>query len=173
MALNCPENLGEVRHVLANQSDVYYWLGMACHAAGDLDAAAKYWQTAAAFSGDFQQMSVKSFSEMTWYQALSLRQLGRKKKAERLLRELLAYAKKLEKTTAKIDYFATSLPTMLLFEDDLQRRQTVTATFLRAQAQLGLGNAEKGKTLLKKVLRMDQNHAMAADLMTQVSAKRE
>jgi tetratricopeptide (TPR) repeat protein len=167
-ALSCPDNLGEGRHLLSNPSDVYYWLGVACHAAGDRDSAAKHWQSAANFAGDFQQMSVKSFSEMTYYQALSLRQLGKKKQAEKLLRDLLIYAKKLERTPAKIDYFATSLPAMLLFHDDLHRRQTITATFLKAQAQLGLGKAAKAKALLKKVLKMDGNHAFAADLWVSI-----
>jgi tetratricopeptide (TPR) repeat protein len=167
-ALSCPDNIGEARHLLSNPADVHYWLGIACRAAGDSAAATKYWQTAATFAGDFQQMSVKSFSEMTYYQALSLRLLGKKRKAEKLLRDLLVYAKKLEPTPAKIDYFATSLPAMLLFNDDLQRRQTITAMFLKAQAQLGLGKTAKARSLLKKVLEMDGNHALAADLWVSI-----
>ena len=46
---------------------------------------------------------------------------------------------------AKIDYFATSLPTMLLFDDDLQLRQETTALFLQAQARLGLGEKRKAQ----------------------------
>ena len=56
---------------------------------------------------------------MTYYSALSWERLGQKAKAKKLLRDLLAYARKLAKAEAKIDYFATSLPTMLLFDDDL------------------------------------------------------
>ena len=60
---------------------------------------------------------------------------------------MLAYARKLQKATAKIDYFATSLPTMLLFDDDLQFRQETTALFLQAQAQLGLGGKCRARTI--------------------------
>jgi predicted Zn-dependent protease len=77
---------------------------------------------------------------------------------------LLAYARKLQKTEAKIDYFATSLPTMLLFEDDLQLRQETTALFLEAQARLGLGQTSRARTLLRTVLERDPNHPLAADL---------
>jgi hypothetical protein len=70
----------------------------------------------------------------------------------------------LQKATAKIDYFATSLPTMLLFEDDLQFRQETKALFMQAQAQLGLGKKKQARLLLRTVLRRDPNHAMAADL---------
>jgi hypothetical protein len=48
-----------------------------------------------------------------------------------------------------VDYFATSLPTMLLFEDDLQRRQEVTAKFLQAQALHGLGRSEEAAKLFE------------------------
>jgi hypothetical protein len=41
----------------------------------------------------------------------------------------------LESTAQKIDYFATSLPAMLLFEVDLVRRNKHHALFLRSQAQ--------------------------------------
>jgi tetratricopeptide (TPR) repeat protein len=162
-ALNTPQNLGEARHLLANQSDIHYWFGCACEALGEKRAARGHWRTAATFEGDFQEMSVRSFSEMTYFSALSWMRLGRKNAGHRLLKELLAYAGRLAASPAKIDYFATSLPTMLLFEDDLQQRQETTALFLQAQAQLGLGKTPAAKRLLKLVLGRDPNHALAAD----------
>ena len=77
-ALRAPANLGEAKHLLANQSDIHYWLGCACQALGDKAAARDHWRAAATFKGDFQQMSVRSFSEMTYYSALSWMRLGRK-----------------------------------------------------------------------------------------------
>ncbi|MEO6992360.1 MAG: hypothetical protein ABI273_01910, partial [Lacunisphaera sp.] len=85
--------------------------------------------------------------------------------ARRLLRGLLAHARKLGQTPATIDYFATSLPTMLLFNDDLQARQETTALFLEAQARLGLGEKTAARKLLRTVLRRDPNHALAADFL--------
>ena len=84
------------------------------------------------------------------------------------MRELLAYACKIHKTEAKIDFFATSLPAMLLFDDDLQFRQETTALFLQAQAQLGLDRKAAAKKLLQQVLRRDPNHALAADLNCEI-----
>ncbi len=164
-ALATPPNLGEAKHLLANQSDVHYWLGVALDWSGDKKSARKHWRAAANFRGDFQQMSVRAFSEMTYYSALSLEKLGQNTKARKLLRHLLAYAQQLQMAGARIDYFATSLPTMLLFDDDLQYRQETTALFLQAQAWLGLGLTAKGKAMLKKVLQRDPNHALAADLL--------
>ncbi|HEX4262896.1 MAG TPA: DUF5107 domain-containing protein [Verrucomicrobiae bacterium] len=168
-ALTSPRNLSEAKHLLANQSDIHYWLGCAFAELWDANSAAQYWATAGSFKGDFQQMSVRAFSEMTFYSALSLEKLGRRSEATKLFRALLDYARKLQKAAAKIDYFATSLPTMLLFEDDLQFRQDTTALFLQAQAHLGLGGKKKSRELLKTVLRRDPNHALAADLWADMS----
>ena len=110
-------------------------------------------------------MSVRIFSEMTYYSALSLERLGKKTASRKLLRSLLSYAHVLSESEAKIDYFATSLPTMLLFDEDIQKRKETTALFLQAQAELGLGNNPKGLTMLGEVLRRDPNNAAAADLL--------
>ncbi len=163
-ALTAPQNLGEAKHLLANQSDIHYWLGCAIAASGGIKKANQHWLAAATFKGDFQEMSVRAFSEMTYYSALAWEKLGQGVKAKKLFRDLLTYAQKIHKTQAKIDYFATSLPTMLLFDDDLQRRQETTALFLQGQAQLGLGRKPQAKKLLTTVLQRDPNHALAADL---------
>lgn len=164
-ALTAPDNLGEARHLLANQGDVHYSLGCAQAAAGDRVAAHRHWTLSAEFRGDFQVMSVRAFSEMTYYSALSLERLGRRAEARKLLRGLLAHARDLAKQPANIDYFATSLPTLLLFDDDLAARQLTTALFLEAQARLGLGEKAAARRLLRTVLRRDPNHALAADLL--------
>jgi tetratricopeptide (TPR) repeat protein len=164
-ALHCPENLGEATHPLANQSDIHFFLGNVCEAEDDHVSAETWWERAARHKGDFQEMSVKSFSEMTYYTASALKRLNRTEEAEKLLRALLAYAEGLTKQKATIDYFATSLPAMLLFEDDLQKRNIVTSTFLRAQACLGLGENNKAHDLLNQVMQLDRNHAQAADLL--------
>ena len=170
-ALTAPHNLGEAKHLLANQSDIHYWLGCALAVAGEKQKAKQHWRAAANFKGDFQEMSVRAFSEMTYYSALALEKLGQRAKAKKLLHELLAYSQQLAKSPAKIDYFATSLPTMLLFDDDLQFRQETAALFLQAQAQLGLGKKASAKKLLQQVLQRDPNHALAADLAGETTVR--
>ncbi len=164
-ALTAPENLSEAKHLLANQSDIHFWIGCTFQTEGDLASARKHWTMAATFRGDFQEMSVRAFSEMTYWSARAWEKLGRKAEARRLLKGLLAHARQLAKTKAKIDYFATSLPTMLLFDEDLQARQVTTAKFLEAQARLGLGETSAARRLLREVLRRDPSHAAAADLL--------
>ncbi|HXC99759.1 MAG TPA: DUF5107 domain-containing protein [Verrucomicrobiae bacterium] len=169
-ALTSPVNLSEAKHLLANQSDVHFWLGCANAGLGDAKSARHHWLNAAAFKGDFQEMKVRAFSEMTYYSARALEKLGQRAKAGKLLRDLLAYAWKLQKAEAGIDYFATSLPAMLLFDDDLQFRQETTALFLKAQAQFGLGKKTTAGSLLRKVLQRNPNQALAADLLSEMQS---
>lgn len=165
VALSAPDSLGEARHLLANASDIHFWLGEALSAAGEKAGAREAWTKAATFKGDFQQMSVRAFSEMTYYSALARQRLGQKARAAKLLRALLRHARQLAQAPAAIDYFATSLPTMLLFHDDLAARQRTTALFLEAQARLGLGQAAAANKLLHQVLRRDPSHPGAHDLL--------
>ncbi len=164
-ALTSPHNLSEAKHLLANQSDIHYWLGVVLEKLGDRTGARRHWTLAANFRGDFQQMSVRAFSEMTCYSALSLERLGKKTAAQKLYRQLHAYARALEKTPAKIDYFATSLPTMLLFDDDLQLRQTHAASVMLAQADYGLGRKAIAQKRLRSILQQDPAHPIAADFL--------
>jgi tetratricopeptide (TPR) repeat protein len=163
-ALKAPANLGEAKHLLANQSDIHFWLGVALGLLGENRAAREQWLAAAHAKQDFQQMSVRAFSEVTYYSALALGKLGQRSKAKGLFRNLLAYAKQLRKAKATIDYFTTSLPAMLPFEDDPQFLQETTALFFEAQAHIGLGNKSRAKHLLAAVLKRDPSYARAIDL---------
>jgi tetratricopeptide (TPR) repeat protein len=168
-ALNLPENLSEARHLLANQSDVYYWIGMACDAAGQQDEAVRWWKKASSYSGDFQQMSVMSISDMTYWTASAYKALGEDAKAGGLFDQMLQAATELEQETPRIDYFATSLPAMLLFEEDLAMRNKVAALFLRGQAYAGLGGYLEAKDALAELLKLDRNHAGAMDLWHRIA----
>jgi tetratricopeptide (TPR) repeat protein len=164
-ALTSPHNLSEAKHLLANQSDIHYWLGVALEALEDRAGARRHWTHAANFRGDFQAMSVRAFSEMTCYSALSLERLGKKIAANTLCRQLRAHANALAKTPARIDYFATSLPTMLLFDDNLQLRQNQAASVMIAQADYVLGRTGAAQRRLRAVLQQDPAHPIAADFL--------
>lgn len=165
--LNPPQNLGEARHLLSNASDLWLSLGDVCSALGRESEAESWWLRAAEFRGDFQEMAVQAFSELTYFQALALKRLGRIQECEDLLKALKQYAHQQLLAPAKIDYFATSLPTMLLFEDDLKARQDNRARLILAQAALAEGQLNEAGVLLKEVLAQDPSHALARELLTQ------
>ena len=167
-----PRSLNEARHLLANSSNIEFWLGEGWSATGDAEQARLHWEKAERQRGDFQQMQVRSVSEMTYWSAMALRRLGRDEEAASMFAHILDYAAALEKETPKIDYFATSLPTMLLFDEDLKKRQHITATFLKAQALLGLGRGSEAHAALDEVRRLDRSHAGAQELIADFSATR-
>jgi tetratricopeptide (TPR) repeat protein len=167
-ALHPPQTLNEAKHLLANWSDVYYWAGVVCAEEGRHEEAREMWERAARKQGDFQQMSVRTVSDMTFWTAMAQERLGRNKEARQLFEQIQEYAEQLERRVPKIDYFATSLPTMLLFEEDLELRNRVEAKFLRAQAAFGLKQYLEAEALLKEVLELDRNHMAAADLLEQL-----
>jgi tetratricopeptide (TPR) repeat protein len=160
-----PQSISEAKHLLMNLSMIDYWLGVTYEKNGKTQEAVQHWERAARSQGDFQQMQVQSISEMTYWSAMALRRLGYENEARKLFQKIYDYALDLDRQTPKIDYFATSLPAMLLFNEDLGQRQRITACFLRAQALLGLGEWQKGIDLLKKVQELDRSHTGAIDLL--------
>ena len=88
--------------------------------------------------GDFQDMAVTIFSEMTFYKGLALLALGEYSQAGGLFHEMKAWAQWQKSQTAKIDYFATSLPNLLVFEEDIQQTHLNTMNNLIALAEKGL-----------------------------------
>ena len=65
-------------------------------------------------------MAVTEYSELSYYRALALAALGKKDEAKAVLDGMKAFAEKKIATPFKIDYFATSLPLLLIFDDDLE-----------------------------------------------------
>jgi tetratricopeptide (TPR) repeat protein len=166
-----PRNLGEAKHLLANWSDVFFWIGVS-YADEERSAEAVHaWQLATRQRGDFQQMSVRSISDMTFWTGMAYARLGHLKQAREIFQRIYDYSVQVQQQVPKIDYFATSLPAMLLFENDLAKQNQIEAKFLRAQAQLGLDREKEAKDLLCEVLQLDRNHGGAADLIEQLQGR--
>lgn len=148
-----PQNLGEGKHLLTREAHLDYFSGVALFQMGREDEARKYWTRAAADDGPITWLS--------YYRAMGLDALNRKADAANLLRQIYDFAQKQMDAEVKIDYFATSLPNLLLFEDDLQQRNQVECLFLLALAELGSRNTDRAVELLNQVLSLDCNHIAA------------
>ena len=168
-ALQPIAGLGEARHLLANCSHLYLLMGDARAATGDRDAADEAWSRAANSAGDFQNMAPVAFSEMTYYSVLASRRLGYTAREKILVEGLEDYARSLHRTAAVVDYFATSLPTMLLFEDDLAGVQTTTAMLLDAQVLVLRGERSAARVLVDQVLEREPSRLRALDLRRELS----
>jgi tetratricopeptide (TPR) repeat protein len=148
-----PHNLGEGKHLLTHETHLDYFSGLALSQMQRENEAREYW-TRAADDED-------PISWLTYYRAMSLEALGRISEGNTLLQEIRDVAQKQMKAEVKTDYFATSLPNLLLFEDDLQKRNQVECLFLPALAELGMRNKERAVDFLNKVLSLDCNHIAA------------
>ncbi|HZY61620.1 MAG TPA: DUF5107 domain-containing protein [Edaphobacter sp.] len=142
-----PENLGEGKHLLTLERSLDYFEGLALEHSGKIEEARGCYSSAA--------RPLAAYSIHSYYRALALRRLGRGQEADSVMREMIEYADKQINVEPKIDYFATSLPNFLLFEDNLKSRNTVECLLLKAYGELGLGNTELASNFFHRVLEMD------------------
>jgi len=148
-----PKNLGEGKHLLTLETRLDYFTGVALHGLGQAGEAKQRWERAAeAHAG---------YDDMAYYRALALRSLRREAEAVSLLADLLDFASRQMDAEIKIDYFATSLPNFLLFDDDLQKRNRTECLYLRGLAKLGLRRTEESAAEFRDALALDVNHLWA------------
>jgi tetratricopeptide (TPR) repeat protein len=151
-----PENLGEGKHLLTLERDLDYFCGLAAERLGDTALAQKYWRAAAA--------PLPSIGSHSFFQALAMQKLENSQKARAVLSELAEFARAQSSIVPKIDYFATSLPNFLLFDDDVAKRNHIKCAFLRALAHYGLGESAAAHQQLECVLAEDPNHLTALEI---------
>ncbi|WP_232666318.1 DUF5107 domain-containing protein [Pseudonocardia sp. TRM90224] len=168
-ALDPPRTLGEARHPLASTAALHLQRGDLLAAAGDHPGAAQAWELAAAEQGDFLGMSAQTHSEATYSSVLALRRLGRDADAAAVTDALRAFCDELAATPARVDFFATSLPSMLLFTEDPADAQDRRLLFLRAQLDVLDGDHEQARGRLRALLELDPHHVPAIDLASDLA----
>lgn len=162
-ARHYPENLGEGKHLLTLERDLDYFSGMAAEQLGDVELAHRYWRAAAA--------PLMSPGIHSYFQAQALKALGNHEAASAVLSKLAEFAEERMNAEPKLDYFATSLPNMLLFEDDLARHNQIESYLLKALVSLGSGDSASAATLLKKLVVEDPNHLFAAETLAWITSE--
>lgn len=162
-SMNTPDNLGEKYHPLQAVAHINYWKGMALKALGKTEEANAHFTASTNEEGDFIDMAVSAYSELSYYKALSLKELGKTDEANGLLASIKEFAEAKLKEKVQIDYFATSLPLLLVFEDNIQKRNTIDAKFLIALAEVGLGNNDEARRLTEEILGLNSMHVGAHD----------
>ncbi len=170
-SISTPDNLGEKYHPLQAVAHINYWKGMAFKALGKTEEANSCFLESKNEEGDFIDMAVSSCSELSYYKALSLIELGESIKAQNLFTAIKEFGEAKLKEKVQIDYFATSLPLLLVFEDDIQKRNTIDAKYLIALAELGSGAKISAINMLKEVLQLNSMHVGAKDLLQNVSVE--
>lgn len=130
-SLTPPATLGEARHPLATTAELHLALGDALAACGDTAGARAAWSEASRATRDFAGMAAQPFTERSAAAILALARLGDERAAGEVLDRFAAFVDELAATPGEVDYFATSLPTMLLFHSDPQQLRDVEVGRLR------------------------------------------
>jgi tetratricopeptide (TPR) repeat protein len=107
--------------------------------------------TAAMFYNDQQPDKI-------FYQGLAWNALGEKEKAKLIFSKLVDYGKAHLNDEVKIDYFAVSLPDLLIFEDDLNIRNQTHCYYMMGLGYVGLKNTEEATSYFNKALQNDFMH---------------
>jgi tetratricopeptide (TPR) repeat protein len=159
-ALVYPSNLGEGKLYGAQENDVHYWLGCAYAGLGDNESALGFFHKAtvgisepvrAIYYNDPQPDNI-------FYQALAWLRLNEPEKAAAIFNRLIDFGGEHRNDRIQIDYFAVSLPDMLVFDQDIQLRNIIHCNYLAGLGYLGLGEEERGRVCLQEVLKADPNH---------------
>ncbi|MFI1773144.1 DUF5107 domain-containing protein [Thalassobellus citreus] len=160
-----PHNLGEGKLHGTQENDINYWLGCAYEKLGELEKAKASWELAsqglsdpspAIFYNDQQPDKI-------FYQGLALLKLGKIEEANYRFNNLINYGKAHMNDHIKLDYFAISLPDLLIWEEDLNDLNKVHCNYLIGLGKLGMKDLEGAKEVFNKVL--DQNlYHLAAEI---------
>ncbi|MES2777375.1 MAG: DUF5107 domain-containing protein [Bacteroidota bacterium] len=161
-AENYPPNLGEGKLFGAQENDINYLKGLALEQLGEHQLALENFRLAtkgisepvqAIFYNDPQPDKI-------FYQGLAWLKLHEPAKAIPIFQRLIDFGQAHLNDQISIDYFAVSLPDLLVFDADLNLRNKVHCLYLMGLGNLGLGNGyeEEAERLFNEVIALDANH---------------
>jgi tetratricopeptide (TPR) repeat protein len=93
-----------------------------------------------------------------FYKGLALLKLYEQERARQIFSNLVKYGETHLNDEVKIDYFAVSLPNLLVFEDDLNLRNKIHCYFMQGLGYLGLANYNEANKAFQSVLQLDAEH---------------
>ena len=169
-----PHNLGEGKLFGVQENDILYLKGCA-HEKLDQQKAKNYFQEAtlgisepvqAIFYNDPQPDKI-------FYQGLAWLKLGEQEKANQIFNRLIEFGNQHLNSEVKLDYFAVSLPDLLVFDQDLNHKNKIHCQYLKGLGQLGLANFDEASKLFKQILESDVNHQGASVHLGMISFLRD
>jgi Tfp pilus assembly protein PilF len=156
-----PENLGEGKLHGAQENDINYYKGCVLSKLGRDTEATAFWikstiglkEPAQAFFYNDQQ------PDKIFYQGLSYLKLGDDQSANECFSNLIAYGQKHQNDKIKMDFFAVSLPDLMIFDDDLSTLNYIHCQYLIALGNLGKKEYTESSKSFEKIFLHDVNHS--------------
>ncbi|MNG19846.1 hypothetical protein D3C84_1040520 [compost metagenome] len=93
-----------------------------------------------------------------FYQGMALARLGRAAEAERLFEGMVAWAEQAMGERVEADFFAVSLPDLIVLDDDPQHKHRQHCLLVRALGLLGLGQHYGCEQSLRELLTLNPAH---------------
>ena len=141
-----PPHLGEGKLYGAQDNDILYFLGR--YEEGTVGptepAAAMYYNDAK--------------PDKIFYAGLCYRALGQEDKARSLFNKLINFGKQHIFEKQVMDYFAVSLPDLLIWEDSLDVKNEIHCKYMLALGYYGMGDKDRALKYLTEVEALDNNH---------------
>ncbi|MGL5619193.1 MAG: DUF5107 domain-containing protein [Tannerellaceae bacterium] len=155
-----PDNLGEGKLQGALENDFDFYMGLALEIDDRSNEAIVYYERAS--KGNLKPSAAIFYNdqkpEKIYYQALALGKLGLYDESVHKLKTLIRYGDQHIHDKFTLDYFAVSLPDMLIWDDDMDKRNRVNCLFLIGLFHLGMRNSRLAEEAFKEASTLDPNH---------------
>jgi tetratricopeptide (TPR) repeat protein len=144
-ALEYPKNLevGRPRHG-GRAAQVFYYVGTAHEALGDLKKARNFYKKSAA--------QKRGLTELSYFQALSLEKLGKADEAADIFQRLIDLGNKRLEVSTSPDFFVK------FGERQSEAKRQAQAHYILGLGYLGLGKTAEAEDKFKKAAELDINH---------------
>lgn len=155
-----PHNIGEGKLYGTQENDIHYLKGCAYKGLELPDKARSEFEKAtvgisepvqAIFYNDPQPDKI-------FYQGLAWLKLDNEQKANNIFHRFIQFGNEHISDKIQIDYFAVSLPDLLVFDQDLDLKNKLHCLYLLGLGNLGLKKYDEAEQYFKQVLSEDVNH---------------
>ncbi len=155
-----PDNLGEAKLFGFHDNETTYLNGILHKRLGNIGLAEEYFLKA---TDGIKEPAMAMFyndqqPDMIYWQGLSYQQLGNQDKARILFNKLIEFGNSHIEDVVNIDYFAVSLPDLLIWEEDLNIRNRQLCLYLMGLGYKGLGENDRAYSIFKEVLSLNISH---------------
>ncbi len=159
-ALVYPENLGEGKLEGSKDNNIYYYLGLTEEALGETEKAKEHFTLASNGSDAVAGMMYYNDqpADMLLYQGLARYKLGDVKGGNRMMYKLIDFGEQHLRDEVKIEYFAVSLPDLMIYEEDLTLKNRAHCNYVMGLGNLGLGRKTEAAGFFEETLKADPFH---------------
>ncbi len=161
--MHYPPNVGEGRLVGQTDNDISFWQGVCAARSAQNQQAREYFQRAARGNSDINESRYYNDQPVDYlfYQGAALMRLGQQPQAREIFTRMLDWSTKAINRPVGTDFFAVSLPDLVVLDSDPQQNHEQHCLFVSALAYLGLEDGVRWQQQCAALLARNPNHDKA------------